>query len=454
MSRNGSGTYSLPSGNPVVTGTTISSTTHNTTMSDIATALTTSIASDGQTTPTANLPMGGYKHTGVANGSSRTDYASLGQIQDSTAQLVTVTGTDTIVATSSPAVTAYATGQTFRFVSAGANTGAATFNLNSLGAKSITKLGTTALVAGDIPASSVVTVTYDGTQFQLISATDGSKIQLQSYTRFTAGGTADAITGTLSPAIASYTGGLRVTTTPGGANTVTGPTLNLNSLGTKTIKKRDSGGSKVALSAGDYNASGPFDLEYDGTDFVVLNPINIMVGDSGSGGKAGLVPAPASGDATKFLRGDKTWASAGGISQNMVRLNTANGYGSTNTKIRRFTNTVTNTGSDITYADSATNGASFTINTSGVYAISHTDQFTTGGGHAGISINSNQLTTNIVSITASHIGATGYIANANETVCASVTLYLTAGDVVRCHTNGEAAGTLTNATQFCITRVA
>lgn len=144
----------------------------------------------------------------------------------------------------------------------------------------------------------------------------------------------------------------------------------------------------------------------------------------------------------------------GGVGTSMVRLNTANGYGSTNTKIRRFTNTVTNTGSDITYADSAANGASFTINTTGKYAISHTDQFTTGGGHAGISINSNQLTTNIGSITASHIGATGYVANANETICAAVTLDLTAGDVVRAHTNGEAAGTLTNATQFTITRVA
>lgn len=137
----------------------------------------------------------------------------------------------------------------------------------------------------------------------------------------------------------------------------------------------------------------------------------------------------------------------------MVRLNTANGYGSTNTKIRRFTNTVTNTGSDITYSDSAANGASFTINTTGKYAISHTDQFTTGGGHVGISINSTQLTTNIGSITAAHIGATSYITNANEPGCASVTMDLTAGDVVRCHTNGEAAGTLTNATQFCITRV-
>jgi hypothetical protein len=80
MSRNGLGTYSLPAGNPVVTGQVISSTVQNTTMTDIATALTQSLAYDGQTVPIANLPMGGYKHTGAANGSSATDYATYGQL--------------------------------------------------------------------------------------------------------------------------------------------------------------------------------------------------------------------------------------------------------------------------------------------------------------------------------------------------------------------------------------
>jgi hypothetical protein len=46
--------------------------------------------------------------------------------------------------------------------------------------------------------------------------------------------------------------------------------------------------------------------------------LNAMVGDSGSGGTKGLVPAPAAGDAAagKFLKGDGTWAtpSAGGVS--------------------------------------------------------------------------------------------------------------------------------------------
>ena len=65
MSRNGSGTYTLPSGNPVVTGTTISSTWANDTLNDIATALSGSVAADGQTPITANLQMNGFKHTGL-----------------------------------------------------------------------------------------------------------------------------------------------------------------------------------------------------------------------------------------------------------------------------------------------------------------------------------------------------------------------------------------------------
>jgi hypothetical protein len=58
MSRNGSGTYSLPAGNPVVSGTTITSSWANTTLNDIASALTGSLAADGQTTASGTLNMG------------------------------------------------------------------------------------------------------------------------------------------------------------------------------------------------------------------------------------------------------------------------------------------------------------------------------------------------------------------------------------------------------------
>ena len=80
MSRNGSGVYSLPAGNPVVTGTTISSSWANTTLSDIASALTGSVAADGQTPMTGNLQMGNNKITGLAAGTLSTDAVNLGQI--------------------------------------------------------------------------------------------------------------------------------------------------------------------------------------------------------------------------------------------------------------------------------------------------------------------------------------------------------------------------------------
>lgn len=55
MPRNSSGTYTLPAGNPVVTGTTISSTWANTTLADLATAMTDSLSRSGQGSMTAPL---------------------------------------------------------------------------------------------------------------------------------------------------------------------------------------------------------------------------------------------------------------------------------------------------------------------------------------------------------------------------------------------------------------
>jgi hypothetical protein len=70
MSRNGSGTYTLPAGNPVVTGTTISSSWANNTMSDLAAAMTDSVAADGQTPMTGNLDLNTHKVVNLVAGSA------------------------------------------------------------------------------------------------------------------------------------------------------------------------------------------------------------------------------------------------------------------------------------------------------------------------------------------------------------------------------------------------
>jgi len=76
MSRNGSGIYNLPAGNPVVTGTTITSSWANTTMQNIADGLTQSVASDGQTPMTGALNMANNKITSVTDPTNAQDAAT------------------------------------------------------------------------------------------------------------------------------------------------------------------------------------------------------------------------------------------------------------------------------------------------------------------------------------------------------------------------------------------
>lgn len=138
MSRNGSGVYSLPAGNPVVTGTTISSSWANTTLSDIATALTGSVAADGQTAMTGNLQMGNNKITGLANGSASTDALAFGQIAAGTmaGSFTTLTASSTATLNTLSSSGATITGGSINGTTVGAttpNTGAFT-SLSASGA--------------------------------------------------------------------------------------------------------------------------------------------------------------------------------------------------------------------------------------------------------------------------------------------------------------------------------
>lgn len=68
-------------GNPVVSGTVISSTWANAVLNDLATGLSTAVTRDGQSAWTANLPAGGFIVTGLGNGSAATDSINFGQAQ-------------------------------------------------------------------------------------------------------------------------------------------------------------------------------------------------------------------------------------------------------------------------------------------------------------------------------------------------------------------------------------
>lgn len=70
-------------------------------------------------------------------------------------------------ATLTPAITAYTTGMNVYLKINVANTGAATVNLNGLGAKGVVKDASTPLVAGDLLANKVYLLAFDGTNFQV-----------------------------------------------------------------------------------------------------------------------------------------------------------------------------------------------------------------------------------------------------------------------------------------------
>lgn len=106
--------------------------------------------------------------------------------------------------------------------------------------------------------------------------------------------------------------------------------------------------------------------------------LNAFTGDSGSGGVKGLVPAPASGDAAagKFLKANGAWAAPTvTYTQHEHWVRGGNNFGAVATKIRRFSNEKRNQGTCIDYADSANDGASWTIDTgcAGVYCIYYND---------------------------------------------------------------------------------
>lgn len=170
MSRNGSGVYSRispPGTGGYVSGDIIDPSIVNNEIDDIGDEITNSIDKGGRTTPTANLPMGGFRHTGVGNGSARNDYASVAQLQDGgvlVGSAVAEFGSATCTLT--PAITSYVNGQKFRlkwFVDAG---GASNLNINGVGIKNIVKYqngSTTSLRSDDIKNSTWVDITYDST---------------------------------------------------------------------------------------------------------------------------------------------------------------------------------------------------------------------------------------------------------------------------------------------------
>jgi hypothetical protein len=165
-------------------GIAIEASRHDTQDNDFATGINNCLTKDGQNTPTANLGMGGYKHTGVGNATAADEYLSYGQLLNAN-KAVTTSGTaPNFTVTLTPAPTAYVTGQIFaiRIHTNLLTTGGATLNVNGLGAKDL-KIGgsgnaTRTTNPYELSQRQVYYVVYDGTDdlFRILNPTPASYV--------------------------------------------------------------------------------------------------------------------------------------------------------------------------------------------------------------------------------------------------------------------------------------
>lgn len=124
MSWNGTGTYVLnPAYTPEAPGNVVDSTRYNGALTDIANGITASLAKNGENVPTANLGMGGFKHTNVAAAAVAGEYVEYAQMLALTSE-INVLAT-TVYTTSSGTHIFNASAKSYKYVVVGGGGGGA-----------------------------------------------------------------------------------------------------------------------------------------------------------------------------------------------------------------------------------------------------------------------------------------------------------------------------------------
>jgi hypothetical protein len=252
MSRNGSGTYTLPAGNPVVPGTTITTTWGNTTLTDIANALTASVAADGQTPMTGALNMANNKVTSLATPTVATDAATKAYVDAKTDGTASGSFTDlayTGTLTGGTGVVNLGSGQFYK--TSGGNIGIGTSSpakiLTVSGADAVFRLIDTNGAVTDIgsPTAGTTFRNFTSGAFKFQNAAGAATLSLD-----TSGNV--IVTGSITT---SQTAGIVGTTTNNDANTGSvGEYITANGANI-TVTTTAANGTSISLTAGDWDVS-------------------------------------------------------------------------------------------------------------------------------------------------------------------------------------------------------
>jgi hypothetical protein len=167
-------------------------------------------------------------------------YDDIPAINDTTSisNLITVAGTNALTGLATPTLGGYAAGAQYSFIAQNTNTAAVTIDIDTLGVKSITKFGTTALAAGDIIAGALTLIEYDGTRFQLLNVTNNNFKYISEPTTISA----TAATGTINYDVATQS--IVYYTTNASANW----TMNFRALSSATLNSLMAIGQTITVT--------------------------------------------------------------------------------------------------------------------------------------------------------------------------------------------------------------
>jgi len=155
------------------------------------------------------------------------------------------------------------------------------------------------------------------------------------------------------------------------------------------------------------------------------------------------IELPKQYDRLKIFGTTSEWAITDERISCQLRLHTYAGYGSTDNKIPRLTTLIEGYGNmfsenHTTGYNGNTEGLEILINRPGKYSFTFSPNETPGY-FAGFSLNSSQLTTSITGINTADKLVVSFQSNAGTESPISTSIKLNAGDIVRPHTDGNAA---------------